>query len=167
MRSREFGGGTLMEFTMVGIPMVFVLISTFEIARGMWLYHTAAFAVKAGARYASVHGEHCEAPNSCTVTIRDIAGVIQSAGAGLDPAQLILTFQPQKASSITCALSSCRSNNTVWPPTGSNATGLTITISATYPFRSMISMFWPGAGGAYGPYTAVNFPASSRERIQF
>jgi len=167
-RSREFGGSTLLEFTMIGIPMMFVLISTFEIARGMWLYHTVGFAIKAGARYASVHGANCAlSPNACTVRINNIASVIQSAGPGLMSTDLSVTFQPQVGSAITCTLNSCLTNTTVWPPTTSNTVGQTLTISGTYPFRSIISMFWPGAGGAYRPYTVVNFPGSSRERIQF
>ena len=34
------GGQSLVEFTLVGIPLIFVLISVFEISRGMWMYHT-------------------------------------------------------------------------------------------------------------------------------
>src|SRR5690242_13216787 len=49
-------GQSLVEFTFVGIPMIFVLIGTFEISRGMWMYHTLAHAVRDGVRYASVHG---------------------------------------------------------------------------------------------------------------
>ena len=170
MRRRSGGlkGSTLLEFTLVGIPMIFVLISTFEIARGMWLYHTLGFSVKAGTRYASVHGANCaQPPNSCTVRIRDIAAVVQSAGPGLVPDQLNMTFQPQVGSAITCLLPDCLTNDTVWPPSIANSAGMTLRIDGVYPFRSIISMFWPGAGGAYRPYTAVNFPASSTERVQF
>ena len=45
-------GVAMIEFTFVGIPMIFVLVSSFEMARGMWIYHTMAYAVKEGARYA-------------------------------------------------------------------------------------------------------------------
>ena len=41
MRNRE-RGTTLLEFTLVGIPLIFLLISTVEISRGMWQYHTLA-----------------------------------------------------------------------------------------------------------------------------
>ena len=47
-RSRGRTGSTLIEFTLVGIPLIFVLISTFEMARGMWNYQTLAYAVRAG-----------------------------------------------------------------------------------------------------------------------
>ena len=31
--------------TLVGIPIIFTLICVFEISRGMWIYHTLAYAV--------------------------------------------------------------------------------------------------------------------------
>ena len=41
-------GATTIEMTLVGIPIIFLLISTFEISRGMWMYNTAATAVREG-----------------------------------------------------------------------------------------------------------------------
>ena len=153
---------------MVGIPMVFVLISTFEIARGMWIYHTLVYSIKAGARYSAVHGENCAiTPNACTVAISDIATRIQSNCAGLDPTQFSVTFTPQVGASTTCTLDSCLTNTTMWPPSTSRAVGMTVTVSGIYPFRSIISMFWPGAGNVFRPYSAVNFPAASTERVQY
>jgi hypothetical protein len=79
-------GATTIEMTMVGIPLIFTMISIFEISRGMWMYNTAATAVREGVRFASVHGVNCVyntpgIPNSCEVTANDIVGVIR-AGAG-------------------------------------------------------------------------------------
>src|SRR5215212_5363994 len=88
MRKRRYltGGNSLVEFTLVGIPLIFILIATFELSRGMWSYHTLAYAVKSGARYTIVHGQNCAiAPNACTVTIGQIAATIKSAGVGLPP----------------------------------------------------------------------------------
>src|SRR5579871_5563504 len=80
-------GQSLIEFTLVGIPLIFVLISVFEISRGMWIYHTLAYSVKNGVRYASVHGINCvgsatnsklQNPNNCTVNMgpADVPGTI-------------------------------------------------------------------------------------------
>jgi hypothetical protein len=66
----------MLEFVLIGIPVIFVLISIFEIARGMWTYHTMAYAVREGVRYASVHGKGCASPNTCQVTIGQITSVI-------------------------------------------------------------------------------------------
>src|SRR5438309_7053681 len=90
-------GNSLLEFTLVGIPLICILIATFEMSRGMWNYQSLAYAVKGGTRYAVVHGQDCgQPPNTCTVTISNIAGVIRSAGVGL-PADLVtLTFTDAK-----------------------------------------------------------------------
>jgi Flp pilus assembly protein TadG len=166
-RSRQHGGATFLEFTLVGIPMIFALISIFEMARGMWLYHTLAYSVREGTRYTTVHGSDCAtSPNSCTVTIGQIAGVIQNAGTGLDPSLLNLTFTPSTGSSIRCALADCLNNGTTWPPSNANTPGMTVAISGIYPFRSAIAMFWPGSNPS-GPFPAVNFPAASQDTIQF
>jgi len=158
-------GSNILEFTLVGIPLLFILISTFEMARGMWNYHAMAYAVKEGTRYASVHGTNCAAPNACTVTIAQITQRILDSGAGLFYDQLTLTFT-STGGSITCLATTCLTNNTVWPQVGSNAVGQNITIRGTYPFTSAISMFWPGSGGAMQAASTL-FPASSRETVQF
>jgi Flp pilus assembly protein TadG len=164
-RDRRCGSSTL-EFTLVGIPLMFVLISTFEMARGMWNYHTIAYAVKEGTRYASVHGVNCaSSPNTCTVTIGQITQKIVDAGIGLPTNQLRLTFTSQSGAT-TCYANACLSNATVWPPAPGNVVGSSIQIGATYPFTSAISMFWPGAGTGIN-FGTVNFPASSRETVQF
>src|SRR5450759_1638116 len=110
-RRAQTRGNSILEFTLVGIPLICVLITTFEMTRGMWSYQTLAYAVKAGVRYAVVHGQDCaEAPNACTVTISQIASTISSAGVGL-PADLVtLTFTDAKGSATTCLLSDCIAN---------------------------------------------------------
>ncbi len=162
-------GNALVEFTLVGVPLIFILISTVEVARGMWQYHTLAYAVKAGARYAVVHGQDCTiAPNSCTVSISQIATVIRNAGVGMPAESLTMTFTPWTGAATTCALNDCIATYTsgYWPPAGANAPGRNVRISATYPFRSIITMFWPGAGqaSAMGVFT---LSAAARESIQF
>ena len=66
-------GQSLVEFTFVGIPIIFILISVFEVSRGMWIYQTLAHSVKNGTRYASVHGINCVSTsfnsNNCTVNM--------------------------------------------------------------------------------------------------
>lgn len=169
MRNRSSGqsGNSLIEFTLVGIPLIFVLISTFEMARGMWLYHTLAYSVKEGCRYASVHGQNCATlPNSCSVNIGQIARNIRSAGLGLEGSRLNLTFTDNSGTALSCAMNDCLSSNITWPPGSANTPGMTITVSATYSFQSAIAMFWPGAS-RQGPVAAVNLPASSSERIKF
>jgi len=166
-RSGEHGGSTFLEFVLVGVPVIFIMFSTFEMARGMWSYHSLAYAVREGTRYAIVHGSDCtSSPNSCTVTVANIATVIKNAGVGLDGSQLSLTFTPNTGSAITCTMSTCLTNNTQWPPSGANSIGMTVQISANYPFRSGIAFFFPG-NSATGSMPAMNFPAMSKDLIQF
>ncbi len=159
-------GSAMLEFTLVGIPTIFVLISTFEIARGMWIYGTVSNAVREGTRFTIVKGSNCAiAPNACSVRISDIAARIQQMGPGLLPQDLTLSFTSDSGT-VTCGMRSCLQNNTAWPPTGANAKGQSIKILGAYAFRSAIAMFWPGAGRPVR-FAPVNLTGSSQEVMQF
>jgi Flp pilus assembly protein TadG len=168
-RTRRRGHATL-EFTLVGIPLIFVLVSVFEMSRGMWTYHTLAYALKEGTRFAIVHGSDCSTNgNTCSTTLADVANRIRSAGIGLDPSLLNVTLRVNGATAgcgkpLTTCLSGPASG-TVWP--GDNGQpGTDVVITGTYPFRSAIAMFWPGAGRPMG-FGVFNLPAQSREMMQF
>lgn len=167
---KQSAGNSLVEFTLVGIPLIFILIATFEMSRGMWSYQTLAYAVKSGARYVVVHGQNCaREPNDCTVTISQIAGRIKSAGVGL-PADLVtLRFTAANGSSTTCVMTNCIANykSDPWPPASSNAPGQDVSISATVEFRSAMVMFWPGAGAPVRSASAIRLSADSRETMQY
>jgi hypothetical protein len=160
-------GSTQLEFVLVGIPMIFILISIFEIARGMWAYHTLAYAVREGVRYASMHGKGCASPNSCQVTIGGITGVIKTAGVGLDPSSVTLTFTPAGGSLPNQTMTSQLTSSTVWPPSTANTPGQIIKISANYGFRTFLALFWVGAGRPVNYSGTFYLPASSSEAISF
>lgn len=168
---RRSGGNALIEFTLVGIPLIFVLISIFQISLGMWLYHTLAFAVGEGTRYTIVHGINCsQNGNTYCVTVSNIGAVINDAARGLDPNQMTVTLTPSQGSPTTDTLANLMTGSTYsttsWPPSGSNAVGQTVTISVLYPFNSVVSMFWPGTK-ASGPLGRIYMPATSTDLIQF
>ena len=172
-------GQTLIEFTFVGIPMIFVLISIFEVSRGMWIYHTLAYSVKNGIRYASVHGINCVTvaganPNTCSVNIGpantagSISYVIRQAAVGLDPAKTTLVFTDSSGTTTSCNLGNGSCPATVWPPnngTNVNAVGQPIRIDIRTPFNSAIAMLWPGARAVR--FTAGTLGASSQDYIQY
>lgn len=175
-------GSSLLEFTLVGIPLIFLLISIFEISRGMWIYHTLAHAIKEGTRYASVHGQDCAtSPNSCAVTVADVAARIRDAGVGLIPTQfqnitlgLAVPGSPTPVNPVTCStLDACLQMTTTYWPSGAPgqpinpmaAPGMDVLMSGQYPFSSAIALLWPGAKGIVFPTFLL--PASSRERIHF
>ena len=174
IRNRRRGGSSLIEFTLVGIPVIFVLLSTFEISRAMWIYHTLAYSARLGTRYAIVHGINCSLNgNTYCVTIPNVAAVIHNAAVGLDPAQMTVTLTPSQGSATTDTLynllngSSYTTKN--WPPNspvGTNAIGQPVQMSLVYPFNSGICMFWPGAK-ATGPTGLIHLSASSTDLIQF
>ncbi len=168
-------GNAVIEFTFIGIPLMFVLISVFEMARGMWVYHTLAYAIKEGTRFAIVHGHNCAIdPHDCAVRVSDIAARIKDAGVGLDPAVLKLRFTSVTRAIPEDTLENYLANNAYWPTYAKGVTpadtggtpGNNLTITGTYVFQSAIAMFWPGAGPGT-VFGSFNLPASSTERIQF
>src|SRR2546423_10386853 len=165
-RGKRRAGSSVLEFTLIGIPIFFILISTFEMSRGMWNYHLLPYAVKDGTRFASLHGLNCSTfPNTCSVTVAQITRHILDAGAGLPANDLTLTFT-SVGSVITCVATSCLTDTSIWPPAAGGGVGSNVQIDGTYRFQSALAMFWPGAGAGVR-FSSVNFPASSRETIQF
>src|SRR5579863_9374568 len=118
---RPTRGNATLEFTLVGIPLIFVLISTFEMARGMWIYHTLAYAVKEGARYTIVRGQNYTALTGGTLKYQDVCSAIVAAGPGLIPNQLSLTFTSFSGTTGPYTANNCPA--TAWPPTGTDANG--------------------------------------------
>jgi hypothetical protein len=175
MRRTSQRGNTLVEFTLIGIPVVFILLSIFEMSRMMWTYHTLAHAVKEGVRYAVVHGDlrgkaclPSPAP-PCVSTVASVATAIRDSGVGLIPNQLRLSMRSGATVIATNSVPQLISTGgaTVFPPAGFDGEqGVDVTVTATYNFFSVIALFWPGAG-PYIQYGNVTLPASSTERIEF
>ncbi len=178
-------GQALVEFTFVGIPVVFLLISVFEISRGMWIYQTLAYAAKAGVRYAIVHGGNCANQNGNTCFVKlgpatntcntnfginpTIAEVIRCAGVGLDPVNTRIRFTSVTGTTTACSLETSGANacpaGSAWPGTGANNINDPITIAITTPFNSAIAMFWPGANPV--SFASGTLAAQSSDRIQY
>lgn len=166
MKRRNRRGSTVLEFTLIGIPMIFVQISIFEVARLGWTFHTLSSAVSSAARFAMVHGKNCgKAPNACAVSVADVARQLRSRGVGLVPAETDLRLI-SPAGTVSCRLDQCLNDANVWPPAGGAEPGMEIEIRATYTTRSMVAMFWPGAGSV-APFGVARLPASAQEVIQF
>jgi hypothetical protein len=162
-------GNTMIEFTLAGLASVILLISTFQLALGMWNYHTLAYAVHQGTRYAAVKGVGCTLPgNTCSVTVGNIAQIIASMGIGVPANQVLVTLTTDSGASTPCVpLNSCFANATVWPPAANsdNQVGKRITISANFQFNGALLFFWPGQTSQN--FGAVWLPASSTQAIVF
>lgn len=171
----------MIEFVFVGIPLIFMLISIFELARGMWIYNTLTHAVKEGTRYAIVRGSQGYKPSCqktapadvtvCQVDLQKIAQIINSAGAGLIPTDVTNMQFRANGTVQTCGgsstLNDCLTSGAgvTWSDTDLGM-GNTFAISAQYRFQSTIAMFWPGAGSGT-QFGTFNLPASSQDAIQF
>ncbi len=183
MRRKRQRGATLIEFTFVGIPLIFILVSVFEVSRGMWVYETLAYSVREGVRFAEVHGVDCVlntgigVNNNCQVAPSDIATVIQYYGVGLSPTATQVTLSVCTGAATTpcsstanvvgpCALNACPSGSgNYWPNTSHNQIGSIIRIGITTPFQSAIALFWPGAKPV--SFTEVTLSANSTDTIKF
>lgn len=179
MRRRDDGrrGNALIEFTLVGIPLIFILFSIFEAARGMWQYVTLCHAVEEATRFAVVHGDNCSSTSqSCQVTVGQVVSRFGWAGSSLDPqkVQLELRAGCQAGAPFSAAacgsyrsgtLQSLASDGTTWPDLG--APGFeSVEILATYPFETVFAVFWPGVGGTRSA-PSFSLQAVSREMVQF
>lgn len=164
---RRRKGSALIEFTLVGIPIIFLLLATFEMARAMWTYHTLAHALRRGLRSAVVHGQSCGTNgNNCTWTVADVVQSVRQAGVGLDPQRLNLTLTSE-AGSVACnPVTACSANASLWPPANVNAPGRRLTLTASYGFQSAMVLFWPGAP-AMSMAGVLNLPAETTQAIQF
>lgn len=162
-------GNSLIEFTLVGIPVIFVIISVFEISRAMWTYNTMAHAVKEGVRFAVVHGESCVSnppaiTNSCAKTVGDVANRIKYTGIGIDATITTVEFTTENGT-FSCTLSSCINDASLWPPAGANGIGRRIQIKVSAPFRTALGMLVPWHHPvAFAPF---HVGAAASERIHF
>ena len=172
---RRQRGSALIEFTLVGIPVIFVVISTFEMSRGMWLYQTLAHAAKQATRYAVVRGENCVMySNNCALEVPELAGVIEQASVGLNASRLQVSLM-STTRTISGTLQDLKTNyaGVYWPTFAKGVTprddggakGQPVRVVLRYPLTSVLVMFWPGAGTS--SIATVDLPASSAETIEF
>lgn len=167
-------GSVILEFTLSGIPLIFLWIALIQMSVGMWRYHTLQYAVKQAGAYITVHGSECLLPgNSCGIRIQNAAQVLQESATGIPPSLISVTFQvygpdhtTAYATPVTCTLDNCLADNTLWPPVGWNDPGYDVEIAASYRFGSVVGVFAPGRGAA-APIGGYNLPAYTRQRILF
>jgi hypothetical protein len=157
----------VLEFTLVGIPLICILISIMGICITMWNYHTLAYAVREGARYAATKGRGCASEgNSCGLTVAAVANRIAAAGSGLVPNQLNVTLRSTAGDILCNPLSSCYNSLGSWPPSTANQPGTDIYIFGYYsPPTPLIFMIWPGTTAIQ--FGSIVLPASTRQRILF
>jgi len=158
-------GSTMLEFTLIGVPLICTLFSLFWMALGMWQYHTIAEAVNSTTRAASVHGKGC-AGKTCATTVGSVARQIASNALGIPDSQMNVTLYSTATNNISCnPISNCYSNSAAFPSVSGNDTSSTVTISATYQFTPAISFWTPWGGGV--TFHPVVLGANSSQPIVF
>jgi Flp pilus assembly protein TadG len=167
-RRRQRGVG-LVEFSIAGIAMISLMISTVQIGLAMWNYHTLAYAVHETNRYVSTHGRSCTTGgNNCTIYVGDIANKLKSYAVGIPDTNMSMTLTTNNASYTCSTVSSCESDTTQWPPTahGDNYpnTG-TSQITASITMKSMIVALWYGWSGQ--TINSVTLKTTSKVLILF
>jgi Flp pilus assembly protein TadG len=170
LKSRS--GSVLFEFAVAGIPILLLIISVIEISRGMWTYSTLEFAVTEASRLVSVHAVDCGVHNNCTVTVSNIAAQISGASQNLDSDLMNVTLSSALSAGgsattvVTCTLTSCGLNGNQFPTSPASTAGSDVIVTATYPFQSPLTMFFPGLTNPTAPIT-ITLSATSREPILF
>jgi Flp pilus assembly protein TadG len=163
--NRSRSGQALIEFTLLGIPMVFITISIVCMSIDMWQYQNLAYATETTARYVSTHGASCsQNGNTCTITTGNVATLFASQAMALAADSVNVTLTDSGGSTTCNPVNSCNTGAAQFPSAGHNTVGSDITITATYTLKSPFFMFWPPNTDPAHDFTVG---AKSRQRIMF
>ncbi len=167
-RRNKRAGSAMIEFTMTGIPLIFIWISIVQMSLGMWNYHTLQYAIKQAGAYVSVHGSatgYCKS-NNCRV--EDAATVMAQYAIGMPASSITMTFTPvasdhvTKGTATTCALNSCETNATAFPNGNPE-----FEMKAEYQFKTAMAMLVPGARGGAVNFRNPWFPAYTHQQVMY
>jgi TadE-like protein len=160
VRRNRRKGSALLEFAFTGPPLIFIWISTVQMALGMWHYHTLQYAVKATGSYLAQHGSDCGGANNCLLKIQNLAAQMKTYAIGVPATSINMTFNSVSSSdhssvlsSVSCLLTNaatpangCDQNTTQWLPSTNNASGSEFEIQAEYRWSPIIGIVAPGSG---------------------
>lgn len=158
------GGNALIEFSLLGIPIIFITIAIVAMGLNMWEFHNLAYATEATARYISMHGVNCQ--STCSLTIQASANFFETQALALDPSVVKVVFTDGSGPTTCNPVNSCSTNTANFPSQSGayNAVGGDITVSATYLLKNPIALYWPPDRESSGDFTVG---AVSKQRILF
>ena len=163
--ARHRRGNALIEFTLLGVPLLFITISIVAVSIDMWEFHNLAYSVEQTARYVTVHGATCtQNTNSCTITVGNVATYFKTQALALDPTQVIVTITDGSGTTTCNPVNSCTGSATQFPNPANNSVGSDVTIKATYILKNPVVLFWPPDIDSPSDFTVG---ATSRQRIIF
>ncbi len=165
-RARNRRGSALLEFTLLGIPVLFLFTSVVTCSIDMWQFYTLSYAVEMTSRYAGMHGATCtQGTNTCTVNVGNVTTYLTRQAIALDTSKLNVTLTDGSGSTSCNPVTTCTSGTSRFPAAAYSTVGLDLTVKATYSLTNPIFMFWPGSGGT-GP-GSFTVGATSTQRIIF
>ena len=165
IKQKRRKGNALIEFTLLGIPLLFITISIVGASIDMWEFHNLAYASDATARYITMHGATCsQNGNTCSITVGNIASFFKAQSIALDGTQVIMKLTDGSGTTTCNPVNSCTSSATVFPTAVYSGVGSDIFVRATYTLRNPIAMFWPPDVDTPSVFTVG---ATSRQRIVF
>lgn len=168
---RGVRGSAILEFTLCGIPLMFVWISIVQMAIGMWHYDSIQYAVKICGAYIAVHGATYVSQGNSAIQIKDAASVLASNAIGIPTNGMSVTFTAFNSSggstTHTCQLNTCLTDATPWPPSGYNEQGDDLEIKADYLWQSAIAMVAPGPGAMAQQFNSFHLPGYTHQFILF
>ena len=158
-------GTALIEFTLLGIPLLCVTTSVMSIGLDAWQYWSLAYATDATARYISMHGATCsQNSNACTIKTGQVAAFFESQSMALSSSSVDVSLTDSSGTTNCNPVSSCASGLVTFPASSANSVGSDITVQATYTLVNPIMMFWGNNHVSGNNYTVG---AKSKVRIQF
>ncbi len=159
-------GSSLVEFALLGIPVIFLLTSVIAASLDMWQFFTLSYATEIAARYAGMHGATCTAnSNSCTITIGSVVTLFEKQSIALNKAKVTVKFTDGSGTTTCNPVSSCEGSATQYPASANNTVGSSITVAATYSLVNPVVMLWPGSNGVKAGTFTVG--ATSTQPIVF
>jgi Flp pilus assembly protein TadG len=155
-------GSVLVEFALVGIPLMLIPTAAVIVALGMWQYLTLAYSAEATARYVSLHGRSCvQDGSSCILSVSDVAAYFTGRALALEPSKTNVTLR-SASQTITCnPVSSCSGNTAQFPNSDDNGINFDVTVTAYYSILNATPLIVPGMSGP----RSFNLFAISRQRI--
>jgi Flp pilus assembly protein TadG len=167
-RRKRQGGSTIVEFTLTGVPMIFVWISIVQMCIGMWNYHTLQYALKKGGSYLSAHGSSTGYCSTNNCRIEEVAAVISQYATGMPRSSINLTFIQVTSSidhattgtSTSCTLDACLTNATAFPNGAPE-----FEIKAEYQFKNALGMV--AFGGSPVKFGNPWFPAYTHQIVLY
>src|ERR1700733_9737665 len=135
----------MIEFVLLGIPVIFITLSIIEVSLAMWQFHSLAYTVAIAARYAATHGIGCtQNGNTCAITVGNVASLLSTQAPALSSSKLNATLTANGVSTSCNPVSNCFGNTAQFPSSGNNAVNKDVKIVVTYPVVNPLPLFWPG-----------------------